>query len=57
MLTIAVDAMGSDHCPKPEVEGALLATKSIDVKVVLVGRQDVLTRGARQASRLAQLPH
>src|SRR3954452_22102843 len=44
MLTIAVDAMGSDHCPKPEVEGALLATKSIDVKVVLVGRQDVVTR-------------
>jgi glycerol-3-phosphate acyltransferase PlsX len=44
MLTIAVDAMGSDNCPKPEVEGALLAAKSFDVKVILVGRQDALTR-------------
>ncbi|HSU56577.1 MAG TPA: phosphate acyltransferase PlsX, partial [Candidatus Dormibacteraeota bacterium] len=44
MLTIAVDAMGSDHCPKPEVEGALLAAKAFDVKVILVGREEVLTK-------------
>jgi glycerol-3-phosphate acyltransferase PlsX len=31
MLTIAVDAMGGDHCPKAEVSGAILATKSYDV--------------------------
>lgn len=40
MLTIAVDAMGGDLCPKPEVSGALLAAKSYGVRVVLVGRED-----------------
>ena len=44
MLTIAVDAMGSDNCPKPEVEAAILAAKSLDVKVVLVGREPVVTK-------------
>ena len=31
MLTIAVDAMGGDHAPKSEVEGAVRAVKSLDV--------------------------
>ena len=42
MTTIAVDAMGGDHAPKPEVEGAIKAASSLDVKVVLVGKEDVL---------------
>jgi glycerol-3-phosphate acyltransferase PlsX len=42
MLTIAVDAMGGDHYPRPEVEGALQAAKSLGVRVVLVGREDVV---------------
>lgn len=42
MLTIAVDAMGGDHCPKAEVSGAILATKSYNVRVILVGREDVV---------------
>jgi glycerol-3-phosphate acyltransferase PlsX len=42
MLTIAVDAMGGDHCPKAEVSGAILATKSSNVRVILVGREDVV---------------
>lgn len=36
---IAVDAMGSDRAPKPEVEGAILATRNYDVHVILVGRE------------------
>jgi glycerol-3-phosphate acyltransferase PlsX len=44
MLTIAVDAMGGDHCPRAEVSGALLATRSLGVKVILVGREDVVRR-------------
>ena len=44
MLTIAVDAMGGDHAPKPEVEGAIRAAKTLGVKVVLVGREDVVRR-------------
>ncbi len=44
MLTIAVDAMGGDHFPKPEVEGALQAVKSLNLKVILVGREEVVTK-------------
>src|SRR5436190_5534041 len=36
---VAVDAMGSDRAPKPEVEGAILACRHYDVQVVLVGRE------------------
>jgi phosphate acyltransferase len=36
---IAVDAMGSDKAPKPEIEGAILAAKHYDVRVKLVGRE------------------
>ena len=39
---IAVDAMGSDRAPKPEVEGAILAARHYDVQVLLVGRDDLI---------------
>lgn len=39
---IAVDAMGTDRAPKPEVEGAILAARHYDVHVVLVGQERVL---------------
>jgi glycerol-3-phosphate acyltransferase PlsX len=32
--------MGSDRAPKPEVEGAILAARSYDVHVLLVGKED-----------------
>jgi glycerol-3-phosphate acyltransferase PlsX len=35
---IAVDAMGSDRAPRPEVEGAILAARQHDIEVLLVGR-------------------
>jgi glycerol-3-phosphate acyltransferase PlsX len=44
MVTIALDAMGGDHFPKPEVAGALEAVKAFEVKVVLVGREEVLRK-------------
>src|SRR5215831_2476177 len=44
MLTIAVDAMGGDHAPKAEVEGAIQAARTLDVKVVLVGLEDVVRK-------------
>ncbi len=37
---IAVDAMGTDRAPKPEVEGAILAVRHHEVEVVLVGPPD-----------------
>ena len=44
MLTIAVDAMGGDHAPKAEVEGAIQAARTLDVKVILVGLEDVVRK-------------
>jgi glycerol-3-phosphate acyltransferase PlsX len=34
---IALDAMGSDRAPKPEIEGAILAARNYGVRVLLVG--------------------
>jgi glycerol-3-phosphate acyltransferase PlsX len=36
---IALDAMGSDRAPKPEVEGAIQAARHHGVRVLLVGRE------------------
>lgn len=42
MITIAVDAMGGDHAPKSEVEGSLRAVRNLDVRVILVGREQII---------------
>ncbi|MEO8100010.1 MAG: phosphate acyltransferase PlsX [Acidobacteriota bacterium] len=42
MLTIAVDAMGGDHAPKSEVAGAVQAVQTQDVRVILVGLEQVI---------------
>ena len=42
MVTIAVDAMGGDHAPAPEVAGAIAAVKDYGVRVILVGREDIV---------------
>ena len=39
---IAIDAMGSDRAPKPEIEGALLAARHYNVKILLVGAEERL---------------
>jgi len=56
MLTIAVDAMGGDNAPKSEVEGAIRATRSLDVKVILVGLKDVVCRELASHPEAADLP-
>ena len=42
MITIALDAMGGDHAPRPEVEGAVLAARELGVRVLLVGQPNVV---------------
>ena len=44
MRRIAVDAMGTDAAPLPEVEGAIQAAREGYAQVLLVGPQDVLKR-------------
>ena len=42
MITIAVDAMGGDNAPRPEVEGSVLAAREFGVRVMLVGQPQVI---------------
>jgi glycerol-3-phosphate acyltransferase PlsX len=42
MITIALDAMGGDSAPRAEVEGAVLAARELDVRVVLVGNEEAV---------------
>ncbi|MGH9684159.1 MAG: phosphate acyltransferase PlsX [Candidatus Acidiferrales bacterium] len=42
MTTIALDAMGGDHAPRAEVEGALLAAREFGVKILLVGIEAIV---------------
>jgi glycerol-3-phosphate acyltransferase PlsX len=51
--TIALDAMGSDRAPAPEVEGAVAAARELGVKVLLVGLEPQL-RQALDAYPAAQ---
>jgi phosphate acyltransferase len=39
---IALDAMGSDRAPKPEIEGAIQAARHCGAHVVLVGPEDIV---------------
>jgi glycerol-3-phosphate acyltransferase PlsX len=56
MLTIAVDAMGGDHAPKAEVEGAIRAAKELGLRVILVGQEDVVRRELSQHPAASKLP-
>lgn len=56
MLTIAVDAMGGDEAPKAEVEGAIRAVRSLDVRIILVGKQDVIQRELDKHDGVRGLP-
>ena len=51
MITIAVDAMGGDQAPHPEVEGAIVAAREFGVRVLLVGLPAEVRR------ELARHPH
>jgi glycerol-3-phosphate acyltransferase PlsX len=53
---IALDAMGSDRAPKPEIEGAILASRHYDVHVLLVGREAALRAEMAHHPSAAHLP-
>src|SRR5258706_10019660 len=60
MITIAVDAMGGDHAPRPEVEGSVLAARELGVRVILVGQPQAikpeLSRHDRGGLKIEILP-
>jgi len=56
MLTIAVDAMGGDHAPKAEVEGAIRAASELGLRVVLVGQEEVVRQELAKHTGSESLP-
>ncbi len=56
MLTIAVDAMGGDHAPKSEVEGAVRAAEEYQFKVILVGIEDDVRQELAKHPNASGLP-
>jgi phosphate acyltransferase len=56
MTTIAVDAMGSDHAPKSEVEGVVRAVSTLNVKVILVGVEKAIRDELKQHPEAEGLP-
>ena len=53
---IALDAMGSDRAPKPEIEGAILASRQYGTRVLLVGPEDVVKAELQRHRAAARLP-
>lgn len=53
---IALDAMGSDRAPKPEIDGAIQAARHYDVRVLLVGPESILRAELERHPAAALLP-
>ncbi|MGA1983556.1 MAG: phosphate acyltransferase PlsX [Acidobacteriaceae bacterium] len=55
-IDIVVDGMGSDRAPEPEVRGAILACRYFDVRVHLVGPEEILKPALTRALRAPRWP-
>ena len=53
---IALDAMGSDRAPKPEVEGAIQAARQYGVRVLLIGPESVVRPELERHHAASRLP-
>ena len=53
---IALDAMGSDRAPKPEIEGAIQAARRFGIPVTLVGPEDSIRGELSRQPSAASLP-
>ena len=59
LIDIALDAMGSDKAPEPEIRGAILACRNLPVRVHLVGPETAAARafaGAMMAISVCPSP-
>jgi phosphate acyltransferase len=55
-IDIVLDAMGSDKSPDPEIRGAILACRQLDVRVHLVGPEELLRPKLRAALKIYDRP-
>ena len=56
MVTIAVDAMGGDKAPVPEVEGAISAARELGHRIILVGDRAATRKALDKHSSAHDLP-
>jgi phosphate acyltransferase len=56
LTDIALDAMGSDKAPEPEIKGAIQACRQLPVRVHLVGPEDRLRAALHEATGGEHLP-
>jgi phosphate acyltransferase len=56
MVTIAVDAMGGDKAPVPEIEGAIHAATEYGHRVLLVGDRDTIRHALKSHEGADDLP-
>lgn len=54
MVRIAVDAMGGDHAPHAEIDGALAAARDFGVRIALVGQPEKVEPELRRCGWRAQ---
>jgi glycerol-3-phosphate acyltransferase PlsX len=55
-IDIVVDGMGSDKAPEPEIRGAILACRQHDVRVHLVGPEEILRPALHRALSAPRWP-
>lgn len=53
---IALDAMGSDRSPRPEIEGAIQAARQLGTRVLLIGQEDRIRLELDRHRWTSQLP-
>ena len=53
---IALDAMGSERAPKPEIEGAIQAARQYGLAVLLVGPENIVRAELDRHRSVARLP-
>jgi glycerol-3-phosphate acyltransferase PlsX len=53
---IALDAMGSDRAPKPEIEGAIHAARNYGVRVLLIGPEPTVKAELERHPAASRLP-
>src|SRR6202451_3592809 len=56
LTDIALDAMGSDRAPDPEIKGAIQACRQLPIRVHLVGPEDRLRFALQEAAGGEELP-
>ena len=56
LTDIALDAMGSDRAPEPEIRGAIEACRRFPIRVHLVGPEARLRAALREAANGQELP-